>query len=82
MYVKYGLGELARNLGVIWEYSNTILDVADGGCFDRGNVDKGDNGFSDGWARGLVRLRRLTDNQKIKSSNLFGPTNLRVQMQG
>ena len=25
-------------------------------------------------ARGLVRLRRLTDNQKIKSSNLFGPT--------
>ena len=27
-------------------------------------------------ARGLARLRRLTDNQKIMSSNLIGPTTL------
>ena len=38
------------------------------------NVDKDDTRLFDGGARGLERLRRLTDNQKIMSENLIGPT--------
>ena len=74
VYERHSVG-MGINGNHDWE-SVTVGAMLDGAIKSRKNVDKGDPEFYDKGARGLVRLRRLTDNQKIKSSNLFGPTTI------